>query len=145
MLVDNTTTSPTGQAPECAVNTNLSDLLWVQMAPHASQFVPLDEFNVGLLETGASLHWLRVKEKRPVSANWSTAPNRTESDLRRTYREGQNIGLRPGLPSKIGDNYLHLIDLDVRDPAKSVEAWSALLGLWPEAKAFPTVVSGSGG
>ncbi len=145
MPLDNTTSSPSGQASPCAINTDLSDLLCVQMRPDASTFEPLDSNNIGLLNAGAALHWLHVKEKRPVSAGWSTAPKPTESGLRDSYREGQNIGVRLGLPSKIGDGYLHLIDLDVRDPAKSDEAWSKLLDIWPEAKTFPTVISGSGG
>lgn len=145
MSLDNITISLPGQASQCAANTELADLLGVQIGPNASQCVPLDGINVDLLKAGASLHWLHVKEKRPVSANWSEAPNRTESELRQTYREGQNIGLRPGLPSKIDDDYLHLIDFDVRDAAKSGEAWAALIDLWPEAMTFPTVISGSGG
>lgn len=145
MPLDNTTSSPNGQASPCATNSDLSDLLCVQMRPDASTFEPLDSNNIGLLNGGAALHWLHVKEKRPVSAGWSTAPKLTESGLRDSYREGQNIGVRLGLPSKIGDGYLHLIDLDVRDPAKSDEAWGKLLDIWPEAKTFPTVISGSGG
>lgn len=145
MPLDNTTSSPTGQASPCAANTDLSDLLCVQMHPDASTFEPLDSNNIGLLNGGAALHWLHVKEKRPVSAGWSTAPKLTESGLRDSYREGQNIGVRLGLPSKTGDGYLHLIDLDVRNPAKSSEAWGKLLDIWPEARTFPTVISGSGG
>lgn len=145
MPLDNTTSSPHGQASPRAINTDLSDLLCVQMRPDASTFEPLDSNNTDLLNLGAALHWLHVKEKRPVSAGWSTAPKLTESELRDTYREGQNIGVRLGLPSKIGDGYLHLIDLDVRDPAKSDEAWGRLLDIWPEANTYPTVISGSGG
>ncbi|MCJ7872814.1 AAA family ATPase [Phaeobacter sp. J2-8] len=145
MPLDNSTNAHAGQASPCAANTDLSDLLCVSMGLHASQNDPLNEANRDLLAAGASLHWLHAGEKRPVAANWSNLPNQTESDLLNTYREGRNIGVRLGFASKIGDEYLHLIDLDVRDPAKAADAWAALLDLWPEAKGFPTVVSGSGG
>ncbi|MFN3647610.1 MAG: bifunctional DNA primase/polymerase [Gemmobacter sp.] len=48
-------------------------------------------------------------------------------------------------PSQIGGDFLHLVDLDIRDASKAGEAWAALLVLWPAARGFPSVVSGSGG
>ncbi|MFI0395845.1 AAA family ATPase [Paracoccus sp. p1-h21] len=106
---------------------------------------PLDATNCALIGAGASLHWLVKGQKRPVAANWSTLPNQTESDLRRSYSQGQNIGIRLGQPSRMDGLYLHLIDLDIRDPDKAGEAWSKLLDLWPDARTFPSVISGSGG
>jgi hypothetical protein len=105
----------------------------------------MDQINCDLIGAGASLHWLHVKAKNPVDARWSELPNRSESDLRRSYRPGQNIGIRLGQPSQIGGDFLHLVDLDIRDASKAGEAWAALLALWPAARGFPSVVSGSGG
>lgn len=105
----------------------------------------LDATNRALIGAGASLHWLVNGQKRPLAANWSTLPNQTESELRRSYSQGQNIGIRLGQPSHLDGLYLHLIDLDIRDPAKANDAWSALLDLWPDARSFPSVISGSGG
>lgn len=147
----------TGRGREQALSTDLSDLLGYSSAPTGSgdvqataKIIPfgksfLDPTNVALIKAGASLHWLHVKAKNPVAAGWSELPNQSESDLRDSYRQGQNIGIRLGQPSQIDGNFLHLIDLDVRDPAKAGEAWGALLSLWPAARAFPSVVSGSGG
>ena len=133
------------QVPLKVPTTNLSDILFGEINPYASQCIPLDKGNCDLIGAGASLHWLHVKAKNPVDARWSELPNRSESDLRRNYRPGQNIGIRLGQPSQIGGDFLHLVDLDIRDASKAEEAWAALLALWPAAKGFPSVVSGSGG
>lgn len=133
------------QVPFRVPATDLSDIIFGEMNPHASQCVPLDQLNCDLIGAGASLHWLHVKAKNPVDVHWSELPNRSESDLRRSYRPGLNIGIRLGQPSQIGGDFLHLVDLDIRDASKAGEAWAALLALWPAAKGFPSVVSGSGG
>ena len=133
------------QPPSNIKDTDLSELLCVPEGPNKSPCVPMDQINCDLIGAGASLHWLHVKAKNPVDARWSELPNRSESDLRRSYRQGQNIGIRLGQPSQIGGDFLHLVDLDIRDASKAGEAWAALLALWPAAKGFPSVVSGSGG
>lgn len=78
----------------CNPKTDLTDLLTVPSRSRSSQVVPLDEINRALIQAGASLHWLHLKEKRPVESNWTELPNRTESALRRRYLPGQNIGVR---------------------------------------------------
>lgn len=98
-----------------------------------------------LLAAGASLHWLVPYQKMPIEDEWTNAPLYSAADLEKSHRNNANIGIRLGLPSKIGASYLHLIDLDVRRDDLAEEAWSTLLSLWPEAKSFPMVVSGSGG
>lgn len=133
------------QVPFKVPETDLSDVLLWEINPHASQYVPMDQVNCDLIAAGASLHWLHVKAKNPVDARWSELPNRSEPDLRRSYRTGLNIGIRLGQPSQIGGDFLHLVDLDIRDASKAGEAWAALLALWPAAKGFPSVISGSGG
>lgn len=98
-----------------------------------------------LIGAGASLHWLVPFEKRPIANDWTNVPIQFEADLRRTYQSNANIGIRLGEPSKIDDYYLHLIDLDIRNADLAAEAWAKLLELWPDAKKFPTCISGSGG
>lgn len=98
-----------------------------------------------LARKGVSVHWLLPRQKRPAFEEWSTAPIASAQDLKKSYVEGYNLGVRPGEYSKIGDLYLHLIDLDVRDEERESEAWVALSEVLPEAHTYPTVISGSGG
>lgn len=108
-----------------------------------------------LVEAGASLHWLfpfdfvddkQIKRgKSPRGKEWSSEPTLSLPALRAAYRSRSNIGIRLGDPSRIGRYYLHLIDLDVRRSDLADEAWQALLAIWPHARSFPSVISGSGG
>lgn len=98
-----------------------------------------------LVAAGLALHWLRRREKAPIEANWSTAPVHTTVSLAAAYRAGSNIGIRLGEPSRTAAGYVHLIDIDIRDPNQAADAWVALLKLWPDAKSAPHVRSGSGG
>lgn len=98
-----------------------------------------------LVAAGLALHWLRRREKAPIEADWSTAPVHTIESLTAAYRQGSNIGIRLGEPSRTPAGYVHLIDIDVRDPNQAADAWAALLKLWPDAKSAPFVRSGSGG
>lgn len=108
-----------------------------------------------LVEAGASLHWLHpfdaidadgVKRgKTPLAAKWSEESTLTIQGLTQKHRSRANIGVRLGQPSRLFGHYLHLIDLDIRRPELADEAWAALLTLWPDARRFPTVISGSGG
>lgn len=99
------------------------------------------------VDAGFALHWLHPRQKRPVREGWSTAPVATFDGLLSTYQEGNNIGVRLGEPSKLVDGqYLHLIDVDVREPALADEAREKVTELFGvEIWKFPTVASGSGG
>ncbi|OGN42430.1 MAG: hypothetical protein A2623_09510 [Caulobacterales bacterium RIFCSPHIGHO2_01_FULL_70_19] len=98
-----------------------------------------------LVAAGIAVHWLRRREKAPIDDGWSTAPVHTFETLRESYRSGSNLGIRAGEPSKTAAGYVHLIDIDIRDPKQAEDAWAALLAMWPEAREAPFVVSGSGG
>jgi hypothetical protein len=98
-----------------------------------------------LAEAGFALHPLRERSKAPVEDLWSTAPVYTYTDLKRLWRPGFNVGLRLGEPSRVGGYFLHVIDLDIRDPALADEARRALVKILPEFATLPTVISGSGG
>lgn len=101
--------------------------------------------NGPLVAAGAALHWLRPRSKAPIDNAWSIAPVATRADLDNSYTAGANVGIRLGEPSHVAGLYVHLIDLDIRDAAQAGAAWAKLLELWPAARDFPTVVSGSGG
>ena len=64
------------------------------------------------------------------------------AQLDKTYRDGNNVGVRHGQPSlRGGGRYLHCIDLDIRDP-KFIDVAKAKLGeLFPGVmfNFFPTV------
>jgi hypothetical protein len=110
--------------------------------PHHEQVLSAIE---PLVEAGFAVHRLRARSKAPLADSWSTAPVQTMADLRRLMRENENIGVRLGEPSKVAGHYLHVIDLDIRDNAKLIEAKAALASFLPEYEALPFVISGSGG
>lgn len=98
------------------------------------------------VERGFALHWLKPRSKAPAAgAGWSSLPVATLDDLRRTQKTNSNVGIRPGLYSKVGDLYLHLIDVDIRKAEAADEARAALRLMFPEVESWPRVVSGSGG
>lgn len=98
-----------------------------------------------LIDIGAAVHWLAPRKKNPVDNEWSTAPVYSVKELTEKYREGYNVGIRLGEPSKTRFGYLHLIDLDIRSVDYETQAWDCLLNLIPEARSLPSVISGSGG
>jgi len=95
---------------------------------------------------GFAIHWLRHQSKVPLESGWTTGPRKSFDYLRKTFNPGMNIGVRLGTPSKIGDYYLAVIDVDVKGDKLShtsaaYESVSRLLhGCIP-----PSVVSGRGG
>jgi len=98
-----------------------------------------------LVQAGVAVHWLHPKQKRPVGADWQTSPVHTLESLKKSYRAGYNVGVRPGEFSRAGDLFLHIFDLDIRDAAQAAAAWAVVLELWPAARSAPFVISGSGG
>ena len=102
--------------------------------------------NIPLVENGCALHWLAPKGKNPVAPKWSEAPIQTLSDLKATKPAAtSNIGIRLGKYSKIGENYLHFIDADIRVPGRESEPHAVLDQLLPGWQTFPKQISGSGG
>jgi hypothetical protein len=99
-----------------------------------------------LAKIGFSVIWLRERSKAPISRKWTEKPTATVDDLEDTYEDGYNCGVRLGKPSRIGDYYLTVIDIDVRDSSYAKEAYAqAEKLLRMELSDFPTVISGSGG
>lgn len=99
-------------------------------------------------DAGFGLHWLHPKSKRPIGKEWSEARIASIDDLQKTYQQGNNLGVRLGLPSQLIDgSYLHVLDIDIRVSDLADEAWSEVERLFEglDVRSFPTVVSGSGG
>lgn len=94
---------------------------------------------------GFAIHWLHSKSKRPIGDKWSEAPVKTLEQLRKSYRDGNNVGVRLGKWSKVGSDYLLVIDVDIRKPELAKEAFAELGRLIPQYVTYPSVVSGSGG
>lgn len=95
---------------------------------------------------GFSIWWLHPKSKRPIGNDWTTLPNKSWDQLNREYREGMNVGVRLGTPSKMPDGFLAGIDCDVKSKEKKhlVEMRRALAKLVGD-KELPRVASGRGG
>lgn len=98
-----------------------------------------------LVEAGVAVHWLHRRDKRPVGKDWQNAPVHTMASLLHDYRRGYNVGWRPGEFSKTPFGYMHGWDIDIRDESQADDAWAATLAIWPQAKAAPFSISGSGG
>lgn len=98
-----------------------------------------------LIDAGAALHWLHPRTKRPIGDDWSKKPVWTLDELTASHRPGNNVGLRLGEPSKVCDEYLHVLDIDIRTPEAAAEAHAWLDEHLPTWRTFPRVRSGSGG
>jgi hypothetical protein len=106
---------------------------------------PTLESACALAGHGVAVHWLRPKSKAPESDEWSTVPVHTPADLRASWRDGINVGIRLGQWSKVGGLFLHVIDMDVRKIEKAEEALTRLQQMLSNVHALPFVISGSGG
>lgn len=69
----------------------------------------------------------------------------TAAQMRASYAAGNNVGIRLGEPSRIFGQYLHALDVDIRDQALAADAFAALAGLYPDYEMLPRVKSGSAG
>lgn len=99
-----------------------------------------------LSDLGFSLHWLHRKQKRPKGDDWQNRPFQNFGLLSSGYAMGDNLGVRLGEPSRLGDLYLHVIDADIRVASLADEADAALRELLPvNPDTLPLVRSGSGG
>lgn len=105
------------------------------------------EAAVELRQAGFAVHWLKPCAKAPIAKGWSEAPTLLLNELMATHRRSNNIGVRLGEPSFVGDGYLHVLDMDIRIADLKDEAWAALADLFPnlDPNDLPCVASGSGG
>ncbi|SIQ58088.1 Primase C terminal 2 (PriCT-2) [Rhizobium sp. RU20A] len=100
-----------------------------------------------LAKAGFAIHWLYAKSKRPIGDGWASKPVASLADLERTYRPGNNVGVRLGKWSVVCDLFLHVIDVDIRKNELADEALDVLATMLPDLdqSSCPTVISGSGG
>lgn len=100
-----------------------------------------------LIDAGFAIHWLHPLSKRPIGTDWQSKPVASYDTLSASYKDGNNIGVRLGKWSDLGGVYLHIIDVDVRDPEMVGAAMSKLREMLPEYdyENSPAVISGSGG
>lgn len=96
-----------------------------------------------LYECGFAILILHPKSKRPIASGWTTGERASWDEIKSSFKEGCNIGVRTGLASKIGENYLACIDVDVKDPAFKDRALECL-GTLIDDCVCPEVSSGSG-
>lgn len=98
-----------------------------------------------LYDLGAAIHWLHPKSKIPVEGGWGSGPRREWKHLKETFQAGYNVGVRLGTPSKMGEGYLAVIDVDVKSlmPRHKKEALSAARKILAGARC-PIVTSGRG-
>lgn len=100
-----------------------------------------------LHKLGFAILWIKPKSKAPVKSKWTTGPREEWSSLRDSYRQGFNVGVRLGSPSKIAGKYLAVIDIDVKstDVKHRAEAEAAVAELFPNLpKDVIQVMSGRG-
>lgn len=100
-----------------------------------------------LVRMGASIILLHERSKQPVGNDWSSKPRASQAQLEAQYRDGMNIGVRLGKWSQIDGLYLHVIDVDIRDPKVADQAFKALERLFKGIDVWKLnrVKSGSGG
>jgi len=95
---------------------------------------------------GFSVIWLKKKSKAPVEEKWTSKSTMTVAELRSSYIQGYNCGVRLGEPSEIDGFYLHVVDIDVRVPEMAEKARRTLESLFKVPFShFQAVISGSGG
>lgn len=94
---------------------------------------------------GLAVHWLHPKSKRPIESGWTQGERKTWKYLKETYKEGFNVGVRLGSPSKIDTGYLAVIDVDVKskDKRHRLEAVTAAQNIL-SGQSCPVVRSGRG-
>lgn len=109
------------------------------------QTSPLFKEAKRLYRLGFAIHWLHKNSKRPIESGWTTGPRKSWEYLKETYVEGLNVGVRLGTPSKIGNGFLAVVDVDVKSTSEHHrrEAIAAARSLLGSAKT-PVVRSGRG-
>jgi len=98
-----------------------------------------------LYDLGFAIIWIHPKGKRPIESGWTSGSRTPWKKLEASYKPGYNVGVRTGEPSKIGDNYLACIDIDVKEPTFKNRAIAKVKELFGSDVSFPRVLSGSGG
>lgn len=99
---------------------------------------------LALREMGFAVHWLQPKSKAPLNAGWSDAPVMSKKELESSFRDGYNVGFRPGKYSKVDGKYVLVLDIDVRGGAAFADEAYAVATSVLGGTFDPQVKSGSG-
>lgn len=100
-----------------------------------------------LYRLGFAIHWLKPKSKMPLDAKWTTGDRKKWAALDAQYKEGFNVGVRLGQPTRFEDGtHLAVVDCDVKSesPKHRREMEKKLAQLIPSASQTPQVASGRG-
>lgn len=97
-----------------------------------------------LCERGFAVHWLMPREKRPIDAGWVDAPIKSTAELERSYRDGYNVGFRPGKWSVVDDGEIIVLDVDIRGGESFAEEAYTVANSVLGGAFEPQVKSGSG-
>jgi hypothetical protein len=89
---------------------------------------------------GLSVHF--QKGKSAFEPGWNSDPTKTETELKRDYRDGWNIGFQTGHRSKICGLPVIVLDLDVRDADPGHVAAAELTLKLLVSDLGPTVITG---
>lgn len=80
---------------------------------------------LALREQGFAIHWLRPKEKSPIDHGWANAPVSSAAALQSSFRDGYNVGFRPGKWSVVDGYEIIVLDIDIRGgPSFAEEAYA---------------------
>lgn len=99
---------------------------------------------VALRDIGFAVHWVVPKEKRPVDTGWVDAPLQSIADLERSYRDGYNLGFRPGKWSVVDGAEIVVLDVDIRGGRAFADEAYAVANSVLNGDFDPQVKSGSG-
>ena len=99
---------------------------------------------LALREMGFAIHWLVPGEKRPIAAGWADAPISSVAELEKSYRNGYNVGFRPGKYSVVEGKEVIVLDIDVRGGEPFAKEAYAVAASVLGGAYNPQVQSGSG-
>lgn len=99
---------------------------------------------LALREMGFAIHWLVPREKRPIDAGWAAAPIASLATLESSFRDGYNVGFRPGKWSVVDNHEVIVLDIDIRGGKAFAEEAYAVAATVLGGQFDPQVKSGSG-
>lgn len=99
---------------------------------------------LALREMGFAIHWLVPRAKRPIDAGWAAAPVASLATLEASFRDGYNVGFRPGKWSVVDGHEIIVLDIDIRGGKSFAEEAYAVAATVLGGQYDPQVKSGSG-
>lgn len=98
-----------------------------------------------LHDLGFAIMPLHPKSKRPKMSGWTTGPRLEWPEFLKQFTLGDNVGVRLGEASPIGENFLACVDIDIHEESFKVKAEKLIKTLFNGTyDTCPQVLSGSG-